>query len=179
MKKLLYILVLISMCSCAVSSRFSANKYHTAEVKNATITLQQDKNVFTLHMHTQTVVDSICILSIQAFPGIEAVQIRADRDSVMIIDRMGRNFTCLSYTELSQWVQPTIGYTDIERIAIGAHLRKRQDQFTTQFQYLGTCINCTLTYPSIALDQALKLREQRTKGYASIPSNKIEQLLGL
>ena len=151
--------------------------YHTAHVKKAMVTIDIDGKRYNTTGQMQTVKDSVTIISIQPIAGVEMFQIRAEQDSLTVIDRMQKRYTASAYKDVNRYVKPSFKYKDFQALAAGEHLRAGEMTATKEYICAGHKVVITITYPTIAYDEQMRLRPERTGGYVYIDASLLlEQL---
>jgi len=179
MKKVAFLLFLIGLCACSTTKQFTSNTHRTIEVKNALLTLsiegQQDTQI---PIQIQIVSDSICILSIQPITGMEVAQLRADTQHILLIDRINKQYITIPYTDATTWTGVNLSYKDLESL-LSRPLTHTNKPLSYNLQYQGKKMRVTLIYPSVLIDQTMRLRLEHTDGYNEMSIQNISQLLGL
>ena len=173
---LLLSVVLLAACTTTRHIPKTITRFHTAEVKKASISIESNGRTFHLYATMQSVKDSIVMLSLQMAPGMELAQVRATPQQLMLIDRMNHQYAVLSYSDLTQYIRPNIDYHTLENLASGCNLKPNAKASTLEcYVYnLPTAITCT--YSDILYDQTLRLKPQRTEGYKKVKFNKLKLL---
>mgnify|MGYP003314390248 CR=1 FL=1 len=173
---LLLSVVLLAACTTTRHIPTTTTRFHTAEVKKASISIESNGRTFHLYATMQAVKDSIVMLSLQMVAGMELVQVRATPKELMLIDRMNHQYAVLPYSDLAKYVRPNIDYHTLEGLASGSTLKPNTKASTMEWYVYNLPTAITCTYSDILYNQTLRLKSQRTEGYKKIKFNKLKLL---
>ncbi len=111
---ILLVVILIALSSCSIS-RHASSRYQSMS-QQALITLEMDKDRYSLRGSVRLWKNELVVLSAQVF-GVEMVRIEATPDSIWAFDKMNRRYTSLSYNDLGEMVNKKINYKTIQEFA--------------------------------------------------------------
>ena len=171
-------LVLCLLSSCASQKDVGRYKnYRTAHVKKASITIEMDGSRINTSGQMQTVNDSIVIISIRPFAGMEVAQVRAGKDSLTVIDRMQRRYATAAYKDISKYTKPSLKYGELQALAAAENIRNGELSAVETIDFAGHKIVVTIVYPAVVYDEDMRLCPERTSGYVCIDAvSMLEQL---
>lgn len=111
----LLVVILAALSSCSVSRRASS-RYQSMS-QQALITLEMDKDRYSLRGSVRLWKNELVVLSAQVF-GVEMARIEATPDSIWAFDKMNRRYTSLSYNDLGTIANKKINYKTIQELAL-------------------------------------------------------------
>lgn len=115
MKRLIpaILLCLLLLCSCAIKRQATPRRYSTLSQKALT-TLRFDQQEYSMNCAVQIWHNELIVLSLQPMLGIELFRMEASKDSVLLIDKMNRRYTTLSYDWADKDIRPAPSYKMIQ-----------------------------------------------------------------
>lgn len=170
MKKCLYLLLLVCLCSCATQHGVSkVHTSHSARVDKASVSATMGAQSLHLTVSMQTVVDSLVIMSVQILPGVEIYRLEATPQQCKVIDKVNRRFAVSDYKALRALTTPAVTYDQLQHIACGIPQRKSKKQMTDyQFLCLGIPLTLHIDYPVIRYNEPMTLTPARTTMYKQV-----------
>lgn len=156
------------LASCATSRKTVQSQspaHTTAEVKQATVTVETGGNRVAVGCRLQTVFDSLCIISVQPIPGMEMYALHATPDQLLVIDRMNRRYAITDYKTLNAVISPKMDFRQLQNMVSGIDLPKGIITMNRHFSAGKREAEITITFPEIQYDQPLTTRPRKTTGY--------------
>ena len=181
MKKFCYLIILsIIVASCATQrsgTKLPKHKQrHTIEVKKGTVDVTWDALQANVKCHTQCVVDSIVVISVQPMFGIEMYRIEATPDTMLVIDKIHRTYAKSTYKELSNLLGHTFRYYQLQKLVNGDLLNNPEKSFYKEFNYKKHKLSIRITAPEILKDQPLQIRNINLSAYKPTELSKLLSL---
>lgn len=161
MKRLIILLPIVLLAACSVQKMGLRTRRHTAEVPQATAVICLDEQQYRMNCTMQVVYDSLTIIALQPFPGMEVARIEATPDSVTLIDRMNRRYARVSYGEVAGWTVPAVQYKDIQRAVTGNGIQQKENKCSFSYQAGKHRLDIDVTCPEIRYDQPMTVRTIR------------------
>lgn len=166
---ILYLSLIVVFTSCAAQKGLKKTKHVTAEVKKAQLHVEIDDKQYDVTASMQTTSKSYAVLSITPLLGIELARIEAMEDSVWVIDKVHRQYSVVSYSQLNTIVRPSVHLKELEEIVMGIGLQEGQNTLSLNYKALNHSIKVDITYPNIVYDQPVNFRRQELSRYQRIP----------
>lgn len=161
MKKLTILLPIVLLAACSVQKTDLRTQRHTAEVPQATAVICLDQHQYRMNCTMQVVYDSLTVIALQPFPGMEVARIEATPDSVTLIDRMNRRYARVSYGEVVGWTVPAVQYKDIQRAVTGNGTPKEESKRSFSYRAGKHRLDIDITCPEIRYNQPMTVRTVR------------------
>lgn len=160
----LIISLLVLLSSCASQQRLS-KPFHTVRVDKAPVTVTMPETTLRLTASMQTVTDSLVLMSVQMFPGVEVVRVEATPDSLMVIDKVHK----IVYDATFRWVKGQkipLSFAMLQQLATAQPDRKTKKVENDYRLTWGTYpMALHIDYPTIRYNEPLTLKRARTITY--------------
>ena len=104
----------LMLCSCVVQRQAEPKRYDTLSQK-ANLTLEFDQHQYTIGSTIQLWQNELIIFSLQPVVGLEVVRIEATPDSVLLVDKMNRQYTTLTYDSYETLITPEPSFKMIQQ----------------------------------------------------------------
>lgn len=140
------LICLLGFASCS-TSKF-ANKradYDTlSQHGQIAVTLNQDRH--SIRSVARIWHDELILLSLQML-GIEMVRIEANKDSIVVFDKMNRRYTSATYAQINPFIHPNISYRTLQDFISGAYPKSAQGESELRLQ--AGKYTCQLSYKPV------------------------------
>lgn len=181
MKKFCYLIILsIIVVSCATqrsgTKPSKPKQRHTVEVKKGNVDVTWDALQASVKCHTQCVVDSIVIISVQPMFGIEMFRIEATPDTMLVVDKIHRTYAKSTYKELSDLLGAMFRYNQLQKMVNGDLLNNPEKSFYKEFKYKKHALSIRITAPEILKDLPMQIRNINLSSYKPTTISKLLSL---
>lgn len=160
----IFILSILLLSSCASQQRLS-KQFHTIRVDKAPVTVTMPETTLRLTASMQTIADSLVLMSVQMFPGVEVVRVEATPDSLMVIDKVHK----IVYDATFRWVKEQkipLSFAVLQQLATAQPDRKTKKIQTDYTLTWGTYpVTLHIDYPIVRYNEPLTLKRARTIAY--------------
>ena len=128
MKRIIPIIALLALLlsSCGTQRQTQPHRYQTLSQK-ASATLELDQHKYTMGCSVQMWRNELIILSLQPMLGIEMLRMEATKDSVILVDKMNRRYTVITYNMFANQVSPKPSFRLIQDF-VSAPITPEKDQ---------------------------------------------------
>lgn len=130
-----FALVLL-LSSCAGVSRLANHPRETVDVRGEVIINGLGASGMSMSLRSQTVCDSMTVISLMPVWGLEMMRLEATPDSVWVIDKLTKRYAATDYASLRKQFKLPLSYSTVQRYATGKVSRHVQKDVTVLGQKL-------------------------------------------
>ena len=166
--------VLLMSCGTkkkAVTPQPEIPTWHTCLIQGARATVQTGSEQYNASVNLQVVRDSMAVISIMPFLGIEMMRLEATPMELIGIDKMNGRYAQASYAELNRLLTPAINWDVLQQLC-AAELPTGKERARLQYRLGDEIIELIVDYNEPKFDVPVRMNRQRLDKYTQIDITK-------
>lgn len=144
------------------------HQWHTCLIRNAQATARMNGNTYSVNITTQVVRDSMLVISVTPFLGIEIMRLEATPFEIIGIDKLNGQYVRTTYTELNRQLTPAINWDVLQQLC-SDEIPGEEHRARLLYNFGNDIIELTVVYPANRqLDTPIRI--------AALPLNRYTQV---
>lgn len=142
-------------------------RWHTFQTPNAMVSLTMGKQDMNVKCQVQAVWDSILIVSVSPVLGIELLRAEVTPNNLLLVDKMHKRYSLVTYEEANQLIVPAISYNDLQDICTGAipiNATNGQIAYRANGQNVRLSVKCSQS----KIDAPLHIQRMTMQSYTQV-----------
>ena len=145
--------------------------WHTCLIQGANATVSTSEDRLSASVTMQTVRDSMLVISVMPFMGMEMMRLEATPTELIAIDKIHGRYAKATYADLNRQLTPSLNWDILQQLCT-AELPTGNERARLLYSFGNETIELVIDYPPRRLDVPVRVKNQPLKNYTEVDISK-------